>query len=265
MTGDELMKASCKLCYKIAKLKKSHILPEFLYLPTYDGKHRAVKITSTIGGKEDYIQKGLREYLLCEHCEAQFSRYETYAAPIIKSIPSLLPDPSGQFVVISYLDYSLLKLFQISLLWRASVAKSPAFAAIDLGEHEKTLRRMLLDENPGQPDEYGCMMIVIQNTKYLERLMWSPVHDIIDGNTCFRFLTGGIFWYFFLDRSYPTATHDFFLAKSGVLKILISPWSESQIVSRIAGPIAEKKSRQKTMKGIYHFAEACSGSSLSQN
>jgi hypothetical protein len=51
------------------ELRKSHILPEFFYVETYDEKHRAIQVTSQPGEKEMFIQKGEREKLLCGDCE----------------------------------------------------------------------------------------------------------------------------------------------------------------------------------------------------
>jgi len=233
------------MCHKIANLRYSHVLPEFFYLLMYDEKHRAIRVTSEPSEKQRFIQKGEREYLLCEDCETHLSGYERYAAPIIKSIPSIPPDPSGQFYPVPCVDYPQFKLFQISLLWRSSVAEGPVFAKVNLGCHEEILRRMLLEENPGQPDEYGCMMVAIQKTKYLERMLLSPFRDTIDGHTCYRFVTGGLFWYFFFSRdSSPVWARKIFLNESGTLRILVAPWPEHQIVADadIAGLIAEMMS-----------------------
>jgi hypothetical protein len=46
----------CRLCQNERELCFSHIIPEFMYLPTYDKNHRAVKIPK---GKNKYEQKGL--------------------------------------------------------------------------------------------------------------------------------------------------------------------------------------------------------------
>ena len=60
---------TCRLCLEEATLCNSHILSEFFYKPMYDEKHRALKFTREPYNRK-YIQKGFREYLLCEKCEA---------------------------------------------------------------------------------------------------------------------------------------------------------------------------------------------------
>jgi hypothetical protein len=131
----------CKLCKKEAKLRYSHILPEFFYSNMYDEKHRALKVASD--EKERYFQKGIREYLLCQECETKLSRYEGYAAKLIREIPNFSPDTSGLFLYSENVDYLRLKLFQLSIIWRASISKDRMFESVKLGRHEEKIRKML--------------------------------------------------------------------------------------------------------------------------
>jgi len=69
----------CKLCQSSTDLMSSHIIPEFVYRPSYDNIHRAIHLKAN-PQKRNYLQKGLREQLLCKSCEQRFSRYESYFA-----------------------------------------------------------------------------------------------------------------------------------------------------------------------------------------
>lgn len=216
-----------------------------MYNNTYDEKHRAIKVTSIKGEKESYIQKGEREYLLCRECETLFCKYESYSARIIKSIPTLQRDRSGEFLKTLSVDYKKFKLFQMSILWRASISQSPLFASVKLGKQEERLRRMLLDSNPGRSHNFGCLMVIIQNTKQLKHIIWVPVKDDIEGKICYRFQIGELFWYFFITsfpKEYPV--RNFFLSEDGNLPVLIAPWKEEEVVQRITGLIAQKYSQE---------------------
>ena len=80
--------------------------------------------------------------------------------PIRLSLP-LLPDP------VFTADYKKMKLFQLSILWRAAEATGEFFSAVILPTHHRErLRQMLLTENPGADHEYFCTMA---------RLVASPV------------------------------------------------------------------------------------------
>jgi hypothetical protein len=92
---------------------------------------------------------------------------------------------------------------------------------------------MLLSKNPGMSDHYGCMMFVLDDTKYVHKTIWFPVEDTIDGYTCYRFLTGRIFWYFFLPDAYPKDAGGFFLSSEGTLRLLKALWSEELLYKEL--------------------------------
>jgi hypothetical protein len=229
----------CRLCQNERELCFSHIIPEFMYLPTYDENHRAVMIPK---GKNKYEQKGLREYLLCSDCDRTIiGKWETYSSPIVKSIQGLNITQNGDQFAVPNVEYANFKLFQLSLLWRASITSVQMFDGINIGNHhEEVIRKMLFSKDPGKPDQYGCIMFVLDNASQLQKTIWSPVEDNIDGFTCYRFLTGRIFWYFFLPEAYPRDAGNFFMSLDGILRLVKAPWSEETIMKRIAGTVAER-------------------------
>ncbi len=82
--------AVCKLCLKDKQLiKRSHILPEFMYGRLYDETHKFFKFSPNQRAKgEGYTQRpSSGEYeggLLCSTCENEvLSQYELYAKKAI--------------------------------------------------------------------------------------------------------------------------------------------------------------------------------------
>src|ERR1035437_10142804 len=129
------MNGKCRLCLKKTDLKYSHIIPEYFYKPMYDDKHRFMQITTVPEEPTTFIQKGIREYLLCEKCEQQFSVYERYASQSYYHIESDNTTQNGNIFVAEKVDYALMKLFQLSILWRASVSKLEVFGDVKLDRH----------------------------------------------------------------------------------------------------------------------------------
>lgn len=213
---------TCRLCKRDSELRFSHILPEFFYSGIYDELHRTLKITRE---SENTIQKGLREYLLCQDCETQLSRYEGYAAKLIREIPSFSHDVSGKILFSEKVDYSLFKLFQLSLIWRCGVSKNPAFGQVTLGPHEEILRFRLVEQNPGKAHEYGCLMMTVLETEILHKVISSPVRlqPRPFGHIAYKLMTGNLFWIFFVD-SHPVdkQLQQFFVQESGLLKVWLS-------------------------------------------
>ena len=221
----------CRLCLKKSELRNSHILPEFFYSGIYDDLHRTIELSRD---SERIIQKGLREYLLCQECETKLSRYEGYAAKLIRDIPNFPCTPDGRFLFSENLNYHHLKLFQLSILWRASIAKNIAFAQVNLGPHEEVVRSMLLEENPGNSSDYGCVMMAMLNPEILDKILLSPtlVKPKPFGHTVYKFSTGNITWLFFVtSHNINNQIQEFFLQETGLLKIRLASDEKNLIIN----------------------------------
>ncbi len=151
----------CKLCLLERDLRKSHIIPEFLYRPAYDEKHRYAALRQDKNGL-DLIQKGFYEPLLCADCEQLLGRYESYFAHLWYRSSQRLPlSTRREFIHLTGLDYGRFKLFHLSILWRASVSSRGEFSTASLGSHENEIRNMLLIANPKTQSDYPITGVVI--------------------------------------------------------------------------------------------------------
>jgi len=235
MSGDD-----CKLCRKLAKLSYSHILPEFFFSSVYDDLHRTMLVSSS--KKEQLIQKGVREYLLCQECETKLSRYEGYAVSVIKNIPSFEEDVSGSFIFSNDIDYKLFKLFQLSILWRSSVSRNEMFANVNLGKHEERVRMMLDQENPGKIEDYGCFIMGIHEPEKIHRIIMPPKPERFFGHNGYLFMIGNLFWNFIVSSHLIPETVKFmFLQETGVLRIHTAPWSEQEVYASIGKLFRSRK------------------------
>ena len=148
----------CKLCLQNKKLCDSHIISEFLFKPGYDEIHRINELKANTGNS-NYIQKGIREYLLCSDCENLISKWEDYSSILLKKMEI---NEKKEAVYLKNINYKYFKLFHLSILWKASIAKGNEFCNVALGPHEEKLRKKLLNEDAGQSDIYpiiGRMLI----------------------------------------------------------------------------------------------------------
>jgi hypothetical protein len=117
----------CRLCGDLKPLEYSHVLPEFVYKPLYDDKHEFLSVAANGTAITEEHDKGYREWLLCRSCEDSFSRWEDHGARVLgNALPQLRVATPGEIVRVAA-DYEKLKLFQLSLLWRATVASEPTF------------------------------------------------------------------------------------------------------------------------------------------
>ena len=232
----------CRLCLNKRELRKSHIIPEFLYEPLYDSKHRFFRVSTAGRVKRQFEQKGLREYLLCEQCEVKLSRFERYARGVFFGgvpIEILADDPRG---LECRVDYQRFKLFQLSLLWRVGVASLSEFKNVVLGKHEKKLRSMLRECRPGETEEYGCILVCPrQCLKVTEQLIMSMgMVDVQDVTTC-TLIAGGMLWLFLLSRqAVDPGQKERFLQSDGTLTILLGDFGTSEYLKELATELRAK-------------------------
>ena len=147
------MMQQCKLCLRDATLRKSHIVPEFVYNPVYDSSHRAITLEPK-KPRRGYRQNGFWDRLFCDACEKLLGRLESYFADVWFNRPLRPNSLQGEVVRISGLDYTKFKLFHLSILWRADTSALEVFKGVSLGRHAEDIRHRILTADPGSADVY---------------------------------------------------------------------------------------------------------------
>jgi len=211
----------CKLCLKESDLCNSHIIPEFLYKSVYDEKNRMLMISDNSETSNIPYQKGLRERLLCKNCESKLSKYEKYAKESMYG-GIVIKVRKVNFGLEIIVDYKSFKIFQMSILWRASISSHDFFANVSLGyPHEERMRKMIYEENPGRQYEYGCL--VITSFKYIEKIqkfITMPEKFHYMGHWAYRFVMGGVLWIYFVSSHSKKLPHnEIFLTENGLFRV----------------------------------------------
>lgn len=226
----------CALCQEQRELRNSHIIPEFLYEPLYDEKHR-LQLLSIIPDQGNSLkQKGLKERLLCDLCEQKLSVWEGYARRVLKGGVPLTSKTEGNLLHIGGLDYPKFKLFQLSILWRAGVSSQQFFEYVELGPHAERLRRMLLEGDPGSPDRYACFMFGLKyELGTITDLIVQPGKKKLHGQTSYSFVFGGFLWaYLVSSQDMPAHLRPTTLRREGTTVILVRSVMEMKNLSSFA-------------------------------
>lgn len=215
----------CALCLKEKPLCNSHIIPEFLYKRLYDEKQKMWKLSTVESERTTRVPKGVYEKLLCEACDHRIGEWEGYASRVIYGGVELTQSDSPFGWLVSGIEYASFKLFQLSLLWRAAVSKRPEFEKVCLErKHKGQLRRMLLNEDPGDPLDYACLLFV--SRKHLNittNLVHMPLFCSHKGTADCLFIMGGLFWMFLIPRADPVLEDDgFILTRNGETTIVLN-------------------------------------------
>jgi len=181
----------CKLCLEPAQLKQSHIIPSSLHKILKDeGKNVRFVLPGTLTVKN---QTDLKELMLCNDCEQEFSRFEKRTIELLR--PLWKNTKSGQSsYTIPASSTSLILRFVHSVFWRASVsAMLPKYKlAPDI---EELLRLSLLHDQPITPP---ALPVRLDFFTYLQKfdsqnIMQSPgLYEMHPGCMHSAFVTLGI-------------------------------------------------------------------------
>jgi hypothetical protein len=157
------MTADCKYCGKTTNLIDAHIIPESFFrdidlsrsgLRMYSAKEDQHPKRSPIGVYDTGI--------LCQACEDKFAPFDDYAARLLiqrEFQRESIDDEEGHLgYYIFDVDYRRLKLFGMSVLWRAAISSQDYFNYIRLGSHFFSLDRMVKDLNPGGPQDFSLLI-----------------------------------------------------------------------------------------------------------
>ncbi len=218
----------CRLCGESKVLRRSHIIPEFLYAKLYDDLHRMLGISTKPSAKIELPQKGLRERLLCDSCESLLSGYETYAVDALSN-PTVEGLSGGRGLVsLEGIDYSRYKIFQLSVLWRASISSLDFFTKVNLGEkHEKMIRGMIYSGTAGPLWRYGCMVFFLSSEEsVVEQIIMQPEHFKFGKHHMYRFVLGGMVWVYIVSSHRATSRQGIYskmITVSGELSTLKIP------------------------------------------
>lgn len=229
--------AACRLCLNERELRNSHIIPEFFYQPLYDKKHRILVLSTKKKRPRPMEQKGVRECLLCADCETKLSGWETYAAKVLANIT--IPNQDAEPFTVSGIDYRKFKLFELSVLWRVSVASHDIFKEIDLGSHEERIRSFIYGESAPQADDYGSMKFAILGDGGVQLdFIYQAQYKFIEEYRVVFLIFGGYVWVFFVSGHSKRRRHtDEFLQTDGRFRIHKWPASDLEEVKHFVRDI----------------------------
>ncbi len=240
----------CKLCGKSKKLIKAHIIPEFMYSELYDNKHN-MKLIEDIKSLKSYNkQTGIFDKdILCEKYDNQvIGQYENYAKKVLyggvfynQTLPEIIEEKNQHEVkwrLIKNINYKKIKLFLLTLIWKASVSKRDFFKEVILKNHEEIIRIMINDGNPGEPEDYPCAIFSYRfDNPDLIQIIIDPKFTKVENNIYYRFLIAGVFYLFYIEyKKLDKVVNLSMINRSNELRILKTPKkSTKQILTEYLG------------------------------
>jgi len=233
---------ACALCLQPRELRSSHFIPEFMYESLYDEIHRFHVLSVERAERNRLLQKGLRQALLCGACEQRLGVYERYVSLMMRGGLELEYETKGRQVLVRGVDYQAVRMFQLSILWRAGVSLPPFFSQVVLGPHQEKLRVLIDTDDPGTPWRYSCLMFtLIYEGKIQDDLIMQPVMIRCDGVSACRFVFGGHVWvYFVANHQTPSRLERFSLQPSGELTIHMTNMASAPFITEFGRVLSEQ-------------------------
>lgn len=224
----------CRLCRARQPLRRSHVLPEFLYRPVYEADNRCWLLDGEFG-KRQRVQQGYRERLLCDSCEGIFQKDERYFA-LLWYQQDPLPDPVHSSVITrSNFSFDRFYRFHLSILWRASVARGLMFSSVDLGPFEESLRQFLVGAivtPPHAPAVYGMVLRRPVTHELWGRMIVAPTASRLNGIRTYTFIFGGCSWYYCISKRGTPFPESLRLQQPGNLTMPVINYTEEASISR---------------------------------
>ncbi len=176
-----------------------------MYKNLFRGEHRLVNTNLNDFSDRSYIQTGFKDSgILCSKCDNELlSKLERYASNTIFGNNSKTQKHPGDAIHLPYtrysnLDYTVVKLFFLSLLWKSHISKNSFFKEINLGpKYAEKIRKMLLENDAGNEDEFEVLIIQVctDGTRPSQSLI-EPRKLRQNGNTSYVFLMDELMYHF---------------------------------------------------------------------
>lgn len=153
----------CLYCGQERALVKAHIIPEAFFRDVRGDASTLYLVKNEPGTHPKRAPIGVYDrQILCGECEKTFQNVDDYAAALlIRERDTAFVRrsfDSGIVYIADQFDYHSLKVYIISVLWRASVSTQQYFSRIDLGERLARAKEMIAARDAGPAGEFAVVL-----------------------------------------------------------------------------------------------------------
>lgn len=213
----------CRFCNTARPLIKAHVLPEGFSRVLRDGSTVPMLLINKRGAHPKRSPTGIYDKsILCGVCDNLFSPWDKHAQEVLLhdfSDAGAIYDYDGPRKIktgwqITRFDYRLLKLFFLSLLWRASVSTHEYYRHVSIGPFETELRAMIANVDPGAAEKFAVTLSRFDHPAL--RGMLDPHRVHLDGVNYYRFYLTGFVAHIKVDRRPPPEFLSNIIIRDGV-------------------------------------------------
>jgi hypothetical protein len=122
----------------------------------------------------------------------------------------------------------MLKMFLLSVVWRASVATRAECLHVSLGPYEEELRQLILADADIEPGRFGCLAwLLFDEDRHFVDFMTEPTYHREGRNRCYRLVMRGFVFFVFVGQQEPEGSFGrLLLGRKPVVEAIRMDWSE---------------------------------------
>jgi hypothetical protein len=145
--------------------------------------------------------------LVCAACERRFDQFDNYAAKLliegVATFGTVNHDGRPIAYQVNSFDYPKLKMFCLSLLWRAAVSNRPEFASVALGPFLPGLTAMVIKGDPDTADKFATILCRFSEIESWQSGFISPVRRRYEEVNFYKFVMGAYVLHIKVDQKLP--------------------------------------------------------------
>jgi len=196
-----MLSGKCKLCNQEKTLVNSHIIPKALY-----STKENLKLISNTTRYPKRSPQGIYDQFLCSECEEVFKKLDDYGIKVFSNgikVDKHIGDKRIELIKKvnnKNIDIEKIKLFFLSLLWRADSCDDESFQEVDLvNKHSTVLKEILLNTKNLAKGDYSVICLKYEKDKKgYEKFYINPRKTSIEGVVFYRFYLGNIGYHFYI-------------------------------------------------------------------
>ena len=227
---------TCKGCGENKKLIDAHIIPKSFYMDLRASDNHLDIIPSNPTDRKGRSFKGDYDTsILCAECDKVMEIYDDYGKKLLldqsSDFKELIHEGKIYGWEIEEYDYLKLKLFLLSVLWRASITQRKFFKDVNLGSIENHLKELIW-QGKDDPINFSCVLARFRpyDETSLEKMILDPDNKEIDGINCYRFYLGGYIVWIKVDAA---------ITNDGIFKLQLRENQSAVVVARDFGSSKE--------------------------
>lgn len=193
----------CKFCGNDKPLIGAHIIPAGFFRRQRQSNKALEIITNKAGEYTRKSWSGIYDQtIVCEKCEGTWGDWDNYAQRLLADEPvgaqAQYHDGKKIAYVVRNFDYKKLKLFFISMIWRAAVSTHDFFSKVSLGEFEDIAKQHIENSDPGDSQNFSTVLAKLDHP--LAKPTLDPHEDNFSGVHYYRFYLASYIAYIKVDH-----------------------------------------------------------------